>query len=211
MMAVRPRAAVPQAKSGDETPPGRAGAVQLELEQSQCAVVTQRVQLAPRPSAAQGSAARGPVGDRSERRMRSGMAARLRVGPGIRRRDRADRDCARHATPQAPVDGAVARGAPAKIAGRREILGLEYAPFRRSAPAARHAAPVPRPRVPCGTLRRRVVRQDRHRLLLATMAPASGLAAMACSVAPVSRSPCSTAQLTGTRPRYFGSSEPCML
>ena len=43
------------------------------------------------------------------------------------------------------------------------------------------------------------------------MRPASGFSTISCSVAPVSRSPCSTAQLTGARPRYFGSSEPCML
>ncbi|MCY1242978.1 hypothetical protein D9M72_559790 [compost metagenome] len=34
---------------------------------------------------------------------------------------------------------------------------------------------------------------------------------MACSVAPVSVSPRNTAQFTGTRPRYLGSNEPCML
>jgi hypothetical protein len=45
----------------------------------------------------------------------------------------------------------------------------------------------------------------------AVIAPASGLAAISCSVAPVSVSPCSTAQFTGTRPRYLGKSEPCML
>jgi hypothetical protein len=44
----------------------------------------------------------------------------------------------------------------------------------------------------------------------ARMPPASGFSTMPCSVAPVSRSPWMMAQFTGTRPRYFGSSEPCM-
>ena len=34
---------------------------------------------------------------------------------------------------------------------------------------------------------------------------------MRCRVMPMRGSPCSTAQLIGARPRYFGSSEPCML
>ena len=44
-----------------------------------------------------------------------------------------------------------------------------------------------------------------------TMAPASGFSTMRCSVMPVSVSPRRIAQLIGTRPRYFGSSEPCRL
>ena len=38
-----------------------------------------------------------------------------------------------------------------------------------------------------------------------------GGATISCNVAPVVSSPCSTAQLIGTRPRYFGSREPCIL
>ena len=43
------------------------------------------------------------------------------------------------------------------------------------------------------------------------MRPASGFSTISCSVAPVSLSPFKIAQFTGARPRYFGSSEPCML
>ena len=53
----------------------------------------------------------------------------------------------------------------------------------------------------------------RHMLPAAVLAlaPASGLTVISCKVAPVRSAPCSTAQLTGARPRNFGSSEPCML
>jgi hypothetical protein len=69
---------------------------------------------------------------------------------------------------------------------------------------------LPQHRSSCENLDGVLVRADRHRLLVDD-APASGFSTISCSVTPVSVSPLRIAQLSGARPRNFGSSEPCML
>ena len=133
-----------------------------------------------------------------------------REGARVGRRDGADQvvDARRGLR---PVDAAVLRRAAAEVAAAREVLRRARRVPSTIAGSERHehrsAATVDL----VEHLARGVVGQDGHGAAGPRCAPASGLATISCSVAPVSVSPISTAQLTGARPRYFGSSEPCML
>ncbi len=60
-------------------------------------------------------------------------------------------------------------------------------------------------------LARRVIGQDRHRGLRHDVAVVGLRLSCSAALHRFSRSPISTAQFTGARPRYFGSSDPCML
>ena len=138
------------------------------------------------------------------------QACRQRVGA----RDKAGRrrapDCARRRPPAA------------SLSHRRQACGDQS---KRPASGPARAAPPCRPAAPAAraarvssaatvTLRNTSIAVSSPSIGTAcasTMPPASACAVIACRVAPVSRSPRSTAQLTGARPRYIGSSEPCML
>ena len=206
----RPSAAHARRSAGEKPRRSQFG-TEFESQHLQRAVVTQRVQVARVPAQyCSTRRRRGTVAEDtgSERRMRK-ASLRLGKSPRIGRRDCTDQIMRRDGH-RPPIDGAIARAAATEVAAGGQVL----LPARCGAGDQPGQAAVQRHLGGYGDLAenfdRRVIRQYRHRLLPDDVA-GIGFGAMTCNVAPVSLSPFSTAQLTGARPRYFGSSEPCML
>ena len=179
-------------------------------QQLQRAVAAERVNSRPSRQRSSGGSARWSAGDRRQRTQDAQRhAAGIAVGARIRRRDRAYQVVHR-ARAAAPVDGAVACGAAAEIAASLQILRPVRARCRRSGPAGAMQRQFGRDRHLAKHLERGVIRQDRHRLC-ATIRRRRAWRPWRAASRRSRCSPCSTAQLTGARPRYLGSSEPCML
>src|SRR5258708_10342587 len=100
-------------------------AVQLDLEQPQGPVGTQRPQFPVDPAQLRACGARALGGEGAQHPQR--QAARLRIGPGIGRRYGADQ-IVHGGDPQAPVYRAVGAGASPQIAGLGGIPGVPYRP-----------------------------------------------------------------------------------
>ncbi len=161
-----------------------------------------------RREAGRGRAALGgqPARARDHQPRAGDLGERARVG----RRDGADQvvDPRRGL---GPVDAAVLGLAAAAVAALREVVRAARRVAGERSPAGCARARSRRRRRPCRTPARAVSSGRIGTACWSTIAPASGWATISCSVAPVSVSPCSTAQFVGARPRYFGSSEPCRL